>query len=156
MDVIEVVRPEFLSNFNHKELIWVHSDWLNIFGKKISASRWQYDTWVCNFPNQDSSIITKNKSSKYFNWLLEINNNNDPLIIYKVIFDIINTIFITIIIVTCYYRTFISNAKLDLFLLSDYGIKAWMFCMESFIILLRNDFDLHFKKLTGKHIFYIK
>lgn len=39
-----------------------------------SASRWQYDTWICDVSNQDSSIITKNKHPDYFLWQVEINN----------------------------------------------------------------------------------
>lgn len=34
---VEVVLPEILNDFNHKELIWVHSDWLNSF--EISPSQ---------------------------------------------------------------------------------------------------------------------
>lgn len=48
------------------------TDWTSF--RKVSTSRWQYDTWIYNFPNQDSSIITKNKHPDYFNWQLEINN----------------------------------------------------------------------------------
>lgn len=110
-------------SWNHRIILIIRNsfectltDWTSLW--KVSTSRWQYDTWIWNFPNQDSSIITKNKQPDYSIDILKYTIKFAAVIIYKVVY-------FTIIIIFCCYKHLFLNAKRDLASLSQYRIKAF-------------------------------
>lgn len=103
--------------------------------RKVSTSRWQYDTWIYNFPNQDSSIITKNKHPDSFNWQLEINN------IIGWSYYIQSCIFNHYYYILLQIKHPYSNAKSDLAFLSQHRIEVCNFHPQSCDILPCSDFS---------------